>query len=86
MPAAVASKVLTWKLFSEEDDELAADEVAASEIPLDKALLIGIEPKVSCTRASMASWAAAGSVGHIAYPAIAVSTIHAESLPFASCL
>ncbi len=42
------------------------DEEEKRSLPLDIALLIAAEPKVSCTKASIANWAAAGSVGHIA--------------------
>lgn len=75
VPAAVASKVVTLKSFKAEvaadvlvEAAVDKDDEAVEKIspPVDIALLIAAEPKVSCTKASIASCAAAGSVGHIA--------------------
>lgn len=59
VPAAVAKSVLTWKLLraeeGEEEEEVAVLDEETSATPVDNALLIDVEPKVSCTSASIAS-------------------------------
>jgi hypothetical protein len=55
VPAAVASKVLTWKLLSADVVGLVLELEAAVSAAPESALLMGVEPKVSCTRASIAS-------------------------------
>lgn len=54
VPAAVARRVVTRKSFNA--DEVDADVAEGARSPaFDKALLIAVEPKVSCTRASIAN-------------------------------
>ena len=85
VPVAVAKSVVTAKLFPN-DEEAVIDPVDAGKPAGDTVLAREPEPKVSCTSASIASAAAAGSVGHIAYPTIAVRTTQADRRPFANCL